>query len=315
MIEYIHIKESAIAAGFDLVGVTQPREFEFNRTMIEQWIASGAADSLSYMKRYMDIRFNPANLLEGTESVVVCAVNYKSSYSLGQSGSYNPKIASYALNRNYHKTVRKSLKMLLKELQRRDPKLTGRCCVDTAPLLEKQLAVEAGLGWIGRQSLLVTPQFGSYVHLGVLLLSDSVDSYNTPYQGVGCGNCQRCVESCPSKAILANQMIDSRLCISALTVECDSTGGQELNGWLFGCDECQSCCPYNQNTPLATNSQFLPIFCPPSLDEWQRMTPQEFSLKLGSTPLKRGGLERLQRNCANGTVSQKSGSRTTHEEA
>ncbi|MFI3333240.1 MAG: tRNA epoxyqueuosine(34) reductase QueG [Rikenellaceae bacterium] len=299
MIEYSHIKQSAIDVGFDLVGVTKPREFEFNRLMIEQWVASGAADSLSYMKQYMDIRFNPANLLEGTQSVVVCAINYKNSYSIKQckEGGNLPKIASYALNRDYHKSIRKLLKELLRRLQRNNPHLEGRCCVDTAPLLEKQLACEAGLGWIGRQSLLVTPQFGSYVLLGLLLLTDKVDYYNSPYRGDGCGTCHRCVESCPAGAILDNRMIDSRLCISALTVECDSTDGKELNGWLFGCDECQSCCPHNQRSPMATNAAFAPIISPIPSNEWQRMTPEEFTQKVGSTPLKRGGLERIKRNC------------------
>ncbi len=296
MINYNHIKQFATEVGFDLVGITTPREFEFNRTMIEEWIEHGGADSLSYMKKYMDIRFNPANLLEGTQSIVVCGVNYKNDYSISQSSEHHPKIASYAHTRDYHKTIRKQLKELLSRLQQLSPTLQGRCCVDTAPLLEKQLALEAGLGWIGRQSLLITPQFGSFVLLGVLLLTSQVDRYDTPYTKVGCGSCRLCIENCPAGAILEQRMIDSRLCISALTVECDNPKEEDLHGWIFGCDECQSCCPHNQRSPMATNRAFAPIFTPPTYTEWQEMSQESFTEKFKSTPLKRGGLERLRRN-------------------
>ncbi len=296
MLNNCYIKESAISVGFDLVGVTIPKEFEVNRVAIEEWIESGAADPLEYMQRYMDVRFNPANLLEGTRSIVVCALNYKNDFSINQKKSTLPKIASYALATDYHKVIRKLLKGLLKELQKVEPSLKGRCCVDTAPLLEKQLAVEAGLGWIGRQSLLVTPRFGSFVLLGVLLLDHQVDHYDRPLESVGCGSCSLCVDSCPTGAILGNRMIDTRKCISALTVECDTCEGKELHGWAFGCDECQSCCPHNQRTPLAANSAIQPIFAPIKAEKWRSMTPEEFTKRLNSTPLKRGGLSRLQRN-------------------
>ncbi len=286
----------ALSEGFDLVGLTMPRDFATNRIAFEGWIARGAAEPLEYMQRYMDVRFNPAHLMEGTRSAVVCAINYKQPLSTQQRDSAQPKIASYALCTDYHKVIRRSLRKLLRSLQQLYPHLEGRCCVDTAPLLEKQLAVEAGLGWIGRQSLLITPQFGSFVLLGVLLLSDEIDLYDSPLQGVGCGECRRCIEQCPAGAILENRMIDSRLCISSLTVEQDEVGDKKLHGWLFGCDECQIGCPYNRNTPMATNSAIAPIAAPPSTDEWLAMSPDEFATKLSPTPIKRAGLERLQRN-------------------
>ncbi len=291
------IKESAISAGFDLVGITSPKEFEENRAVYMKWLESGLAERLSYMQLYLDQRFNPANILDGTRSIVVCALNYKNRFSLSQKDSSLPKIASYALARDYHKVIRKQLKELLRTLQRVEPTLKDRCCVDTAPLLEKQLAVEAGLGWIGRQSLLVTPQFGSFVTLGVLLLDQEVDSFDAPLAGVGCAECRRCIEACPAGAISENRTIDSRRCISALTVECDDTQVQALDGWIFGCDVCQSVCPYNRNTPLASNPAIEPIFAPLSAEKWRSMSSEEFTERLGSTPIKRGGLARLQRHC------------------
>ncbi len=296
MLSNKYIKESAIEVGFDLVGVTQPRDFDENRIHFEKWVASGAADSLDYMSKYMDVRFNPAMLLEGTRTVVVCALNYKNQFSIDQPLEGDAKIASYALATDYHKVIRRQLKALSRKLQECEPSLSARCCVDTAPLLEKQLAHEAGLGWIGRQSLLITPQFGSYVVLGVLLLTAEVDQIDSPYSGATCGSCRRCIEQCPNSAIGEERTIDSRLCISAQTVECDNTQGVELHGWLFGCDECQRCCPHNAHTPLATSSSISPIAAPLSSQGWSEMRSEEFAAKFGNSPLKRAGLERLQKN-------------------
>ncbi len=296
MLSNSYIKESAIKVGFSLVGVTFPRDFDFNKKMIEDWIKRGEAEPLDYMQRYMDVRFNPENIFEGTRSIVVCALNYKNIFSLAPFQPHHPKIASYALNRDYHKVIRKQLKALINLLKQADPTIEGRCCVDTAPLLEKQLAHEAGLGWIGRQSLLITPQHGSYILLGVLLLNCEVDSFDSPLTTHGCGECHRCVENCPTQAITDRKMIDTRRCISAQTVECDSAEGKDLHGWAFGCDECQRCCPYNRNTPLSTNPDIQPIFAPISFDAWHAMSSEEFAEKLNATPIKRGGLDRLLRN-------------------
>lgn len=308
MLSSSYIKESAKESGFDLVGITSPREFKENRKYFEEWIKGGYADPLDYMKKYMDVRFDPSMIFEGCRSVIVCALNYKNSYSTTQiERTTYPQIASYALARDYHKVIRRQLKDLLRRLQLTDETLQGRCCVDTAPLLEKQLAQDAGLGWIGRQSLLITPQFGSYVLLGVLLLNHDVDILDKPFEGVGCGTCRRCIDSCPNEAILNNRTLDTTRCISALTVECDTTDPELLHGWLFGCDQCQSCCPHNRRTPLFTNSAMEPIFDPISAQEWQAMTPQEFAKLLSSTPMKRGGLERLQRNCNQENTTKKFG--------
>ncbi len=297
MLNYQHIKESAMGAGFDLVGICRPRDFAGNREWYGEWLGSGCAEPLSYMYKYMDVRFDPRELLGGARTAVVCALNYKNCYSCPTTTDQGaPQIASYALARDYHKVVRRALKALLKALQADHPALEGRPCVDTAPLLEKQLAHEAGLGWIGRSSLLVTPQFGTYVVLGVLLLSHDADHYDSPYAGNGCGECHRCVSACPTAAIRPNRTLDARRCLSALTVECDTPAGAELSGWIFGCDECQRCCPHNRATPLASNEAIAPIVTPPTFEQWEVMTPEQFAARAASTPLKRGGLERLQRN-------------------
>ncbi len=296
MLSLHHIKESATKVGFDLCGATPVLHFGDAQSRYMEWLESGQGEALPYMHKYMEVRFDPAEIMEGCKSAVVCAINYKNSFSLAQRGEREvPKIASYALNADYHNTIRRSLKALLRELKNHYPTLNGRCCVDTAPLLEKHLATRAGLGWIGRQSLLVTEEYGSFVVLGVLLLDDEVDNYDAPYEGKGCAECRACLKACPNGAISDNRTIDSRLCISAQSVECDTTK-QPLRGWIFGCDECQMCCPHNQHTPMATNPAMQPIFAPISYKAWQSLTAEEFTAKLNKTPLKRAGLERILRN-------------------
>ena len=153
--------------------------------------------------------------------------------------------------------------------------------------------IEAGLGWIGRQSLLITPQYGSFVLLGVAIISEQCDSYDAPYTGVGCGNCRRCIDACPNCAIIERH-IDTRRCISKATIERDNDA-LPLHGWIFGCDECQSCCPYNAKAPLATNPHFAPIIDPLAID-WQKMSEAEFTLHFATSPLSRTTPQRIREN-------------------
>ena len=192
------------------------------------------------------------------------------------------------------------LQHVLRTLQQENPALAGRIFVDSAPLLEKQYAVEAGLGWIGRQSLLITPRFGSFVLLGEMVLCDEADSYDTPYPHNGCGACRRCLDACPTGAIVAPMTIDAARCVSCHTIEAEPDSTIDLHGWIFGCDECQSCCPYNRHAPMHRNTAFDPLFDPASIDsaQWAAMDGATFNERFGTTPLKRSGLERLRRNAA-----------------
>ena len=178
------------------------------------------------------------------------------------------------------------------------PGLGGRAFVDTAPLAEKQLAVEAGLGWIGRQSLLVTPQYGSYVVLGELILTEETDRYDAPFEGSRCGRCHNCIESCPTGAIVAPKVIDTGRCISCHTIEKEPTEGIGLDGWIFGCDACQSLCPWNRRAPQHRNAAFDAVFDPLAMDAatWLGMDEAAFEALCGRTPLTRSGLTRIREN-------------------
>lgn len=293
MLNLADIKATASAVGFDICGVTKCKNFALDKAFLESWIESGFASDLDYLKRNTDKRADATLLVEGAKSVIVCGVNYKNPYSLGYAAKATNKIASYALTTDYHTTIKGMLKQMCDELKRLCPTLSGRCFTDSAPVFEKRYAVEAGLGWIGRQSLLITPQYGSFVLLGVAIISEQCDSYDTPYTGVGCGNCRRCIDACPNCAIIERH-IDTRRCISKATIERDNDA-LPLHGWIFGCDECQSCCPYNHTSPLCCNDLFRPTFDPAAI-EWDKIGEAEFEIHFAKTPLARATLARLKRN-------------------
>lgn len=298
MLDRSTIKKLAAEAGFDLCGVAPCRRLAANERYFQEWLAAGYQASLGYLERNAEKRFDPGRLVEGARTAVVCAVNYKNPTSDGYPTGHRAKIASYACARDYHATIKEMLARLLAELKKRYPALEGRAFADTAPLAEKQLAVEAGLGWIGRQSLLVTPRYGTYILLGELLLCDETESYDTPYAGRGCGECRNCMERCPTRAIVEPRRIDAGRCISCHTIEREPVGGIDLQGWIFGCDECQSCCPHNRNTPRHANEAFDPLYDPRTLtpDRWLEMEEEEFTARFGETPLVRSGLRRIQGN-------------------
>ena len=243
MLDYLNIKRIAADTGFDRCGIAPCHPMPRNRAWFDRWLGHGYQSSLAYMERNADKRFDPAQLVEGARTAIVCAVGYKNHIGAGYPAGHRAKVASYACTTDYHTTLRAMLGQMLRTLCAEYPALRGRAFVDTAPLAEKQLAVEAGLGWIGRQSLLVMPDLGSYVVLGELLLTDQTDRYDTPYAGSGCGACRRCVEHCPTGAIVSDRVVDTNRCIACHTIERQPAAEVTLDGWIFGCDACQSCCP------------------------------------------------------------------------
>ena len=298
MLDQRNIKRLAAQAGFDLCGVAPCRHLAANEARFRRWLGQGYQSSLAYLERHTEKRFDPARLVEGARTAVVCAVAYKNRTSDGYPATCRTKIASYACTTDYHTTIRNMLRGMLQALKAAYPGLEGRAFVDTAPLAEKQLAVEAGLGWIGRQSLLVTPQFGSFVLLGELLLNDETDAYDTPFEGSRCGSCRACIEHCPTGAILDERMIDTGRCIACHTIEREPDTGIDLDGWIFGCDACQSCCPYNRRAPQHRNPAFDTLFDPAELDAeaWRALDERQFTDCFGTTPLTRNGLERIRGN-------------------
>ncbi len=292
------IINAAHEVGFDLVGVVRAEPLVEERNRFREWLLGGNASTLNYLERNIEKRFDAGLLVEGSLSVIICAVSYLSPYAKAGFSTSGTKIASYALNRDYHITIKEMLADLAERLKEYAPQLRFRCFTDSAPLAEKSYARRAGLGWIGRNSLLVNPKFGSMMHLGELVIDELVDEYDTPMEGVGCGSCRACVDSCPNGAIRDDRTIDTRRCISCRTIEREDESSVPLHGWIFGCDACQVVCPFNQHAPLHTNPKFDPIIAPEWLtaESLALMTDEEFQALAGDTPMTRAGRDRLRRN-------------------
>ncbi len=293
------IINTAREIGFDLVGIVPAKHLNEEYNHFNKWLLAGNSASLDYLSRNIEKRFDAQLLVEGSRSVIVCAISYLSPYSRGYDEGCRTKVASYALAPDYHVTIKAMLTTLAERLKEHCPTLRYRAFTDSAPLAEKSHAARAGLGWIGRNSLLVTPSHGSMLHLGELVIDKVVDEYDTPMKGIGCGECHRCIDACPNGAILENRTIDARRCISCRTIEREGNGDAlSLDGWIFGCDACQSVCPYNHKAPLHTHPSFDPLYDPTALDSeaWLSMTEEEFKTLVGCTAMTRAGLDRIQGN-------------------
>ena len=308
MLLHSDILAAAFESGFNLCGIARCRALSEREDDFRRWLECGFDSSLDYMRRGVEKRLDPSLLLPDARSVAVCAVSYKNEISEWYDRRPDtPKIASYACTADYHDTIKSMLGQMAEKLGLRQAGIAWRCFTDSAPMLEKAWAVEAGLGWIGRNSLLVTPRYGSFMLLGELVTDAPVDMYDTPYAGNGCGECRRCIEACPNSAITSRRVIDTRRCISRLTVEKgDADVSSDLHGWVFGCDVCQNVCPYNRKAPKYTCAAFGPVLDPRRITrrQWAEMSESEFASLAGRTPLRRGGYERIRRLCGYGKINK-----------
>jgi epoxyqueuosine reductase len=249
------IKEQARALGFDLVGIARATAADgFER--LGAWLARGYAGEMTYMSRHAEARQHPSSILTDVRSVVMVAMNYFPGES--EPGRLLAgKVARYARGRDYHEVLREQLGKLLAWVQGEVPGCTGRGVVDTAPLLERDFARRAGLGWFGKNTMLLNKRLGSYFFLGALLL-DLELAADAPHRSDHCGTCTACLDACPTQAFAGPGWLDSRRCISYLTIELRGPIQEEwrnlLGEWVFGCDVCQEVCPWNHKAPVAANS-------------------------------------------------------------
>ena len=320
-----YVKKAASEAGFDACGITEICNLDAELDFTERWLEKGFDGGLDYMRKNLDKRFSPRLLAEGARSIIVCAVSYKNDTSPGYPEGYaGPKIASYARSADYHEIIKGMLWRLAAALESEYGRIGWRAFCDSAPVLEKRWAVQAGIGWQGRNSLIINSRLGSFFLLGELLIDAEVDFYDEPYGGQGCAGCSRCVERCPNGVIMPGNCIDARKCIARATIERfydreNGSAGENasrnsvdevknigmrdggrvpLNGWIFGCDECQSVCPYNISAPGYRNPAFEPLFDPRELGKefWLSISEDGFREKFGNTAMYRTGLARLKKN-------------------
>ena len=297
------IRRQALALGFDACGVVRAEPLEEERAHLLSWLMNGHQAGMDYMVRNTGKRLDPAKLVPGSKSVIVVLLNYYPGEDLYPEGAGYPRISRYAVGRDYHKVIRKKLKRLLQWINDEVSPAKGRVFVDTAPVLERAWARRAGLGWIGKNSLLLT-QKGSWFFLGEII-TDLELSYDAAEVKDRCGSCTRCVEACPTQAILPGRTVDANRCISYWTIEYKGEEFPEempgLHGQAFGCDICQEVCPWNQKASPHHTPDFLPKEERLSLtrDDWQKMTGEEFTELFAGTPVMRTGLKGMKRNVEN----------------
>jgi epoxyqueuosine reductase len=296
------LKGAARALGFDLVGVA-PAVTPAGLSHLYQWIERGFAGEMGYIPRRKTAYEHPRHVLPGVRSVVVAAMNYKS-VEPRPAQPNEGRIARYAWgSADYHAVVRRGLQQVADRLHELFPGCRSRTVVDTAPLLERDFARLAGLGWFGKNTMLLHKRLGSYFFLGALL-TDAELEFDAPHEAAHCGTCRRCLDVCPTGAFPEPYVLDARRCISYLTIELKGPIPSELRPdvaeWLFGCDLCQEVCPWNRKAPTTSNPVFAPSLGmnPASALEILRMTPVEFEERFGHTPLERPGRTGLRRNAA-----------------
>lgn len=234
MLSSVEIKRLAAEAGFDACGVARAGALTDEEYPLREWLGKGWHGSLDYMERNIDKRMDPRLLLPGARSVICCVSAYPPPETTGG-------VAAYARSREYHKVVKDMLFALRERLG-----IEGKCCCDTVPISDKHWAARAGLGWIGRHTLLVTERWGSWVNLGEIVTAEECDAYDTPLAS-GCTDCNLCVEACPNHAI-GDRMIDVRRCTAYYTThhQRELPSDVDPHGYTVGCDICQLACPFNK---------------------------------------------------------------------
>lgn len=291
------IKNLGITIGFDQIGITDTDLSDAAPHFIE-WIKNGYFGEMNYMQNNLEKRLDPQKIMPNTKSIICCSLNY-----LPLRHKTPTIVAKYALGRDYHKIIRKKLKLLAKKIERAIGKFNYRVFCDSAPVLEKALAEKAGLGWIGKNTLLINPELGSYFFLGVML-TDLDLPLDAPIKS-RCGNCNKCFDSCPTRALIAPHKLDARRCIAYLTIEHRSEIPQNLQSAIgakiFGCDLCQEACPWNRFNKVTQEPAFtaLPQWINTRLEELLTWDEKTFQEKTTDTPIFRLGYKRWQRNLRN----------------
>lgn len=297
--QHTHIIKSAAARhGFDFCGVAKAGFLEEEAPRLEAWLKKGMHGMMGYMENHFDKRLDPRKLVEGAKSVVVFGYNYYPEKDLAKEGAL--KIAKYAYGKDYHHVIKARLKDWLDDVREQVGEIGGRVFVDSAPVLERPWAAKAGLGWVGKNSLLLNRQMGSFFFLAEFI----TDLELIPDNPIGdyCGTCARCMDACPTDAIPAPYVVDGSKCISYLTIELKEAIPQQFKGkmenWIFGCDICQDVCPWNRFSTPHNEPAFSPH---PDLEgiqtqDWLEITDDLFRQLFKGSAVKRTKFEGLQRN-------------------
>jgi len=293
------IKSSANLLGFDYCGIAKAAPLDEDAFKLEKWLNKGMHGTMQYMENHFDLRIDPTKLVPGAKSVITLLKNY---YPEQEQSNDAPRISKYAFGKDYHEVIREKLNELMRLIQENIGAVHGRGFVDSAPVLERSWAVKSGLGWVGKNGNLINKQSGSFYFIATLI-TDLALLYDDPLAKDYCGTCTKCIDACPTDAILPDKVINGSKCISYFTIELKEMliPGEmkgKFDNWMFGCDTCQDVCPWNRFSKPHNEINFSPI--PEVLDlstrEWEAMTEEGFKSIFKDSPLRRTKFKGIQRN-------------------
>jgi len=292
------IKDTAKKLGFQSCGIAKARFLAEEEANLSNWLAQKKHGEMAYMENHFDMRLDPRKLVEGAKSVISLSYNYFTNTK--QIDPHAPKISKYAYGEDYHFVVKNKLKSLLAILQTEIGNVNARVFVDSAPIMEKAWAQQSGLGWIGKNANLINQQNGSFFFLAEIIIDIDL-SYDAPVTD-HCGTCTKCIDACPTEAIVAPYVVDGSKCISYFTIELKNEFPKEMKGkfdnWMFGCDVCQDVCPWNKFARPHQEKLFEPSNDLLSMNsrEWQEITAETFQVLFKNSAVKRTKFEGLKRN-------------------
>jgi len=293
------IKKTTRELGFDFCGIARACFLEEDARRLDTWLNKGMHGQMHYMQNHFELRVDPTKLVPGARSVITLLMNYYP--EVVQPGDAL-QVAKYAYGDDYHELIRDKLKTLLRKIKENIGDVNGRGFVDSAPVLERTWAQHAGLGWIGKNGNLINKQQGSFFFIATLIVDLDLE-YDDPFVKDYCGTCTRCIDHCPTEAILPDKVIDGSKCISYFTIELkDALLPGNMKGqfdqWLFGCDVCQDVCPWNRFSKPTTEAGFkpLPEILEYTKDDWEALTEEQFSIIFKDSAIKRTKYAGIKRN-------------------
>ena len=293
------VKSVAAKLGFEHCGIAKAQVLDDDARRLEAWLNKGMHGSMQYMENHFDLRIDPSKLVPGAKSVITLFLNY---FPEKQQAEAAPKISKYAFGKDYHEVIRAKLKLFLQQITEQIGEVHGRGFVDSAPVLERAWAQKAGIGWVGKNGNLINKQNGSFFFIATLIVDLELE-YDDAFVKDYCGTCTKCIDQCPTDAILPDKVIDGSKCISYFTIELkDALIPQGMKGkfdnWMFGCDVCQDVCPWNRFSKPNNETAFTPIpeILNFSTNDWKELTEESFITVFKNSPLRRTKYEGIKRN-------------------
>lgn len=292
------VKATAKNLGFSFCGVSRAEFLDEEAPRLEAWLRKNYQGKMGYLENYFEERLDPTLLVPGARSVVSVLYNYYPEKELSEESEY--KVAKYAYGEDYHFVIKEKLRHFMDEIQGSIGPIQGRAFVDSAPVMERAWAKKSGIGWVGKNSLLLTRESGSFFFLAELIIDLELE-YDGPLKDY-CGTCTACMDACPTDAIPEPYMVDGSRCISYFTIELREEIPAEMKGkfenWIFGCDICQDVCPWNRFSKPHHEPRFNPSpeFQNMNTNDWKDLTEDVFKKVFKDSPLKRAKFEGLKRN-------------------